>query len=118
MLEKLASSVNDQKLRAILLLEVDFNAMYEIIFNSRLILNIEIKAAIPIEVIGGRRIQSATHLALNEKLIANIANVRKVPTIMICVDAMNYYDRVAHLFASLRAQYFGLEITYFTVLIE
>ena len=51
MLEKSAGNVYVQKLRAILLLEVDFNAMYKIIFNNKLILNIEAVNAIPMEVI-------------------------------------------------------------------
>ena len=52
-LEKSAGNVHVQKLRVVLLLEVDFNAMHKIIFNNRLILNIEVVNAIPIEVIRG-----------------------------------------------------------------
>ena len=69
-----------------------------------------------VEIIGGRRSQAATYLALNKKLIADIANIRKLPMITICADATNCYDRVAHPFASLCAQYFGLEISYLAVL--
>ena len=116
MLEKSAGDVNVQKLWAILLLEADFNAMHKIIFNNRLIPSIEAANAIPMEVIGGRRSQAATHLALDKKLIADIANVRKLLTITICADATNCYDRVAHLFASLCAQYFRLDIMYLAVL--
>lgn len=116
MLEKVDGNINVQKLRAILLLEADFNAMHKIIFNNRLMPRIEADNAIPMEIIGGRRSQAATHLALNKKLIADIANVRKLPTATICADATNCYDRVAHPFASLCAQYFGLEITYLTIL--
>ena len=36
--------------------------------------------------------------------------------ITICADATNCYDRVAHPFASLCAQYFGLDIAYLVVL--
>ena len=116
MLEKSAGDVNVQKLRAILLLEADFNAIHKIIFNSRLILSIKAANAIPMEVIGGRRSQAATHLALDKKLIADIANMRKLLTITICADATNCYDRVAHPFASLCAQYFGLDVMYLAVL--
>ena len=116
MLEKSAGNFNVQKLRAILLLEADFNAAHKIIFNNRLVPNIEAVNSIPIEVIGGRRIQAATQLALDKKLIADIVNVRKCPTITICADAMNCYDRVAHPFASLCTQHFSLEITHLTVL--
>ena len=118
MLEKVPGNINVQKLRAILLLEADFNAMHKIIFNNRLIPRIEADNAIPLEVIGGRRSQAATHLALDKKLIADIANVRKLPMATICADATNCYDRVAHPFASLCAQYFGLELTYLTVLFQ
>ena len=64
-LEKVAGNVNVQKLRAILLLEADFNALHKIIFNNRLIPNLDINNAIPMEAIGSRRAQSATHLALD-----------------------------------------------------
>ena len=116
MLEKVAGNINVQKLRAILLLEADFNAMHKIIFNNQLMPRIEADNVIPIEVIGGRRSQAVTYLALNKKLIADIANVRKLPTVTICADATNCYDRVAHPFASLCAQYFGLEITCLMIL--
>ena len=63
MLEKLAANANAQKLRAILLLEVDFNALHKIIFNNRLVLSAEMKEGIPMEVIRGRRSQLAAYLA-------------------------------------------------------
>ena len=116
MLEKSVGNFNAQKLRAILLLEADFNAMHKIIFNNRLAPNIEAANAIPVEAIGGRRSQAATQLALDKNLIADIVNARKLPTITICADATNYYDRVVHPFASLCAQYFSLEITCLAVL--
>ena len=116
MLEKVEGNINVQKLRAILLLEADFNAIHKIIFNNRLIPTLEVANAIPMEVIGGRRAQSATHLELDKKLVADIANVRKLPMITICVDTTNCYDRVAHPFASLCAQYFGLDIACLVVL--
>ena len=51
MLEKVAGNVHVQKLQAILLLETDFNAMHKIIFNNRLIPNIEAMNTIPMKVI-------------------------------------------------------------------
>ena len=54
MLEKVAGNVYIQKLRAILLLEADFNAIHKIMFNNRLISNIEAVNTILMEVIGGR----------------------------------------------------------------
>ena len=51
-LEKLVGNVHIQKLRVILLLEADFNAVHKIIFSNRLIPNIEVVNAILMEVIG------------------------------------------------------------------
>ena len=53
MLEKTAGNVHVQKLRVILLLEADFNAIDKIIFSTRLILSIEAENAILMEVIEG-----------------------------------------------------------------
>ena len=55
MLEKLACNANAQNLRAILLLEANFNAFHKIIFDNRLILSVEATNTTPIEVIRGRR---------------------------------------------------------------
>ena len=55
MLEKLAGNVNVVKLRAILLLEADFNTLNKIVFNGRAILLIEALKTIPYEVIEERR---------------------------------------------------------------
>ena len=111
-----AGNVHVQNLRVILLLEADFNTMHKIIFNNRLILNIEAVNVIPMEVIGGRQSQAATHLALDKKLISDIANVRKLLMITIYTDATNCYDRVTYPFASLCAQYFGLDLLYLVIL--
>ena len=56
------------------------------------------------------------HLALNKKLIADIANTKKRRMVVICIDMINYYDRVAYSFASLYVQYFRLEVSYLLVL--
>ena len=55
MLEKEAGNIGVTKLRAILLLEADFNRLNKIIINNRVLLKLEQDKAIPIEVIGGRR---------------------------------------------------------------
>ena len=91
------------KLRAILLLEAGFNALYKIIFNCRILPALEREDLIPSEIMGGRRSQSTLHVALNKKLIADIDNQVKSSSIVISADATNYYNRVAHPFASLTA---------------
>ena len=41
------------------------------------------------------------YLALSKKLIADKANVRKRPMVVIYADTVNYYDRVVYPFTSL-----------------
>ena len=116
MLEKSPGDINVQKLQAILILEADFNTMHKIIFNQRVMPRLEQYNDIPKEIIGGRKNQAATHLALNKKLISDISNVRKLLTVTICADATNCYNRIAHPFASLCAQYCRLGIEHLSVL--
>ena len=73
-MEKSPGNINITKLRAILLIEADFNRMNKIIFNSRVILSLETNQAIPYKVIGGRRGQLSLHVAMNKKLASNISN--------------------------------------------
>ena len=54
-LETVPIKINTSKLRVILILEADFNIIYNIIFNSRLMLAVESKKYIPYKVIGGRK---------------------------------------------------------------
>ena len=96
MLEKKYGEINMPKLRAILLLEEDFNAISKIVFNTRLILRLEDKESIPREIIISRRGKSAIHIALNKKLLADIFNQSKLLYIMISMGASNYFDRVAY----------------------
>ena len=82
-------------------MEADFNIVYKIIFNRRIITRLEEDNIIWKEIIGGRRTYAAIYLVLNKKLISDIVNIRKLPTITIYVDITNCYNRVVHPFASL-----------------
>ena len=70
MLGKLSVS----KLRVILLLEADFNTLHKIIFNRRILPILKKKNLFPHKIIRCNRGQSAIHIALNKKLIADISN--------------------------------------------
>ena len=107
-LEKSAENVNMAKLRAILLLKVNFNALNKIVFNGRAILSIKASKTIPYKVIGEKRGQSLVYMALNKKLVYDIENQLNSPTVVVSADATNYYDRIAHSISSISCQYFGL----------
>ena len=100
-LEKLYSNIKVTNLRAILLLETDFNALNKIIFNNRVIPVIEASNSIPEEIIRDRRGQSFIHMALNKKLVCDIGNQLKKPMVVVSTDATNCYDRIIHLVSSL-----------------
>jgi len=70
-LEKVRGNIDIFILRAILLLEVDFNNLNKIIFNGRVLPQLEMKKEIPYEIIGRRRGQSSLDVALNKKLVAD-----------------------------------------------
>ena len=55
MLESSPGNYTVEKLRALLLLEADFNGLHKINFNGRLMPSLEASSAIPQEIIGGRR---------------------------------------------------------------
>ena len=109
MMEKHPENTVAQKIRAILSLEVDVNAIQKIIFNGMLMPRLEEETLIPREIIGGRRTQKETHLALNEKLISDVANVKKLPSVTTHAGATNYFNRVAYPFESLCVQHFRLD---------
>ena len=71
MLEKKQGEINVFKLRGILLLDADFNAIYKITFNTRLIPTVEAKDMIPREIMGERRGISVIYIALNKKLLVD-----------------------------------------------
>ena len=99
MLAKAPRKINVKKLRDLLLLEADFNALHKITFNKRVLLQLKVDCLMPQDIIGGRTIQSAIELVTRKKLIADKHNQKKTPTLVISVDASNFYDRVARLFS-------------------
>ena len=77
---------------------------------------LEIREEILWEITDYRRIQTVTYLELNNKLIADIENIKKLLIVIIYADMTNCHHRVTHLFASLSTQYFRLDIAYLLVL--
>ena len=96
MLDKIKENMNGAKLRAILLLEADFNGMNTIIYNSRVFPSLEACRTISYEVIVGRSGESSQHVTLNKKLVHDIAHQIMRPTVVISACSTNCYDRIAH----------------------
>ena len=94
-------------LRAILLLEADFNGMNKITRNSRVFPRLDVCRVISYEVIGGKRIKSSQHVSFNKKLVGNQT---RHPTVFISADATSLSDRIEHLVTSMKNQYFGVQL--------
>ena len=87
MIEKIKGNVSIAKLRAVLLLESDFNGMIKIIYNSRMLPSLETCREISYEVIKGRKVNYSQRAALNKKLVTNIGNQTRRPTVVMSTDA-------------------------------
>ena len=115
-MEKKENAIHVSKLRAILLLEADFNVINKIIFNTRLIPTLKNRNEIPYKIIGGRRNQAAIQLAINKKLLSDTANEWKMPSITISVDTSNCFDHIAHPLARAIYHRFSLPLNYIVTL--
>ena len=103
-------------MRAILLLETDFNSLNEIIYNHRVLLKLKANRVIPYKLISSRKGQSSQYIALNKKLIYNIVNQMKRPMVVISANMMNCYDCITYSAASLSNQHFRAQLEYLLVL--
>ena len=108
MLKMKANDILVLNLRVILLLEVDFNILNKIIFNSCLILTLEKRNLMLREIIRGRRNQSTLHIALNKKLIVDISNQSKILYAIASANTFNYFNYIMHLIIGLICQFFRL----------
>ena len=116
MLEKAPGDFLIQKLHILSLLEADCNTLYNINFNGMLIPSLEDSSNAPQEIIGSRRSQAATHLALRKIIIEDVSNTKKLSATTTHAEATKCYDRVAHHRASLCVQCFGMDLSYLVVL--
>ena len=92
MLLKKENTIRVEKLRAILLLEADFNAIAKILFNTRVMPLLEQNQLIPPENIGSHRNMSAVHSTLTRQFFLDTANLRCKPSVIISADATNCFD--------------------------
>ena len=111
-MEKSPSKMMVSKLRDILLLGANFNALHNVVFNHRILLALEQNNLIPMEIVDGWKIQAEIHVAINKKLMSDVSNQVKTPSVVISTDATNCYNRVFHSFARLTAHHFGVNTCY------
>ena len=107
MLEKTLGVTLVSKLRAILLMEADFNATNKIVYSDRLMKNVRKHNQMPEEIFSKKN-RMANNGTLCKTLFYNITRQGRVPAAIASVDASNCYDRIAHAIASLVFQAFGV----------
>ena len=100
MLEKIAGIALVTKLRAILLMEADFNFHNKLIFGSRMLKLARENGMIPEEIYNEKG-RTAEDAILLQVLIYDLAYQWKRPLIVASVDASQCYDRIAHAMAAL-----------------
>ena len=98
----------DSKLRAILLMEADFNAMNKEVYGVRMLEEARKYKLVPEEIFSEPN-PTADDGGLAKTLFYNIARQLRIPAAIASVDASNCYDRIAHAMVSLIFQSFGVE---------
>ena len=107
MLEKLQGCTLLTKLRAILLMEADFNHLHKDIFGYRMLENARSHGLMPDENFSERN-RTADDGTLAKVLFLDTVRQTRFLAGLSLVDATNCYDSVAHAIASLVFQAFGV----------
>jgi len=108
MLEKVPGCRRPEKLRAILLMEADFNFANKLFFGYRMMHRAEYIGVIPREIEGSRKAHQAIDVALNRCLIWDVFWLKRISGILTSVDAATCYDRMAHAIISLCTRRLGM----------
>ena len=117
MLEKMFGCRLVSKLRAILLMEADFNTANKEIFGNRMLETARQNNLMPEEIFSERG-RMATDGALAKVLFYDISRQMKKAAGIASVDASNCYDRIAHAIASLVFQAFGVSAETSTAMLQ
>lgn len=107
MLEKIRGCLVVNKLRSILLMEADFNAVNKIIYGSRMMNNVWQHGMMPDEIFSEKK-QTANDGTMTKVLFYDIVQQSRQAAGIGSVDVDNCFDRVAHAVASLVFQAFGV----------
>jgi hypothetical protein len=107
MLEKTLGVTLVSRLRAILLMEADFNASNKIIYGVRMTRNARNHQLMPEEVFSKKN-RMEDHGTLTKTLFYDVTRQARVPAAIASIDASNCYNRIAHAMALLVFQAFGV----------
>ena len=111
MLEKIEGNIRVDKLRAILLMEADFNQVNKLMFGHRMIKQSEAHNRIPDEAYGSRASLNAILVAVNRRLVIDIFKQKRRCGAIAGVDAAQCYDRIVHSLSILLCQKEGAPLS-------
>ena len=107
MLKKTLGVTLVTKLRAILLMEADFNATNKILYGVRMMGQARSYNLMPDEIYSKKN-RMADDGTLTKTLFFDTVRQSQVSAAIASVDVSNCYDRIAHAIASLVFQSFGI----------
>ena len=108
MLQKKRGAMQVEKLRAILLIEADFNFTNKLLSGSRILWHAEQYYDLPDENAGSRRGRSYVEVTLKRRWIGEVISSLNRACCVISDDAHTCYDRIVHRFAILVGMLFNL----------
>jgi hypothetical protein len=117
MLEKMFGLQLFSKLRAILLMEANFNAINKEVYGVRMLEEARKYKLVPEEIFSEKHC-TADNGGLAKTFFYDIVCQLRVPAAIASVDASNCYDRIAHAMALLIFHSFGVEDTAATAMLE
>jgi hypothetical protein len=117
MLEKIRGCSLVSKLRSILLMEADANAINKMIFGVRMLQTVREFKLMPEEIFSERN-RTADDGTLSKVLFYDLVRQSRRPAGVASVDADNCFDRVAHAVASLVFQSFGVSANASTAMLS
>ena len=108
MIEKLPGVTLVNKLRAILLMEADFNFGNRLIIGKKMVQGLEKKQFFPQDSFGSRNNLCAIEVPVCRALFFDVVRQRKYNAALGSYDAQSCYDRVVHSFTSMVCQAVGV----------
>ena len=109
MLEKMYGCTLVRKLRAILLMEADFNFSNKLVYGVRMMDNVRRHGHMP-DAIYSKKGRTADDGSLAKVLFCDIVRQARVAAGLRSIDSANCYDSIAHAVASFVFQAFGVPI--------
>ena len=116
MLEKIPGNTSVEKLRAILLMEADFNFGNKLLFGQRMVKAAEKAKVLPDDSFGSRKNKSSQEFFICRLLFFDIVRLSKHNAALGSYDAQTCYDRVVHSLTSLVGESVGMPLPNLTCL--